>query len=103
MLGFVADRLMAPGVDQLCGDAAQERSGDRVNHRNGYRCRAWETRAGRVDVKIPKLRKGSYLPEFLEPRRVAENAITAVIQEAYVRGLSTRSLDNLVKAMGMTG
>ena len=103
MLGFVADRLMALDVDQLCGAGAHERSADRVYHRNGYRTRAWETRAGRVDVKIPKLRKGSYFPEFLEPRRAAEKAMTAVIQEAYVRGLSTRSVDDLVKAMGMTG
>lgn len=103
MLGFVADRLMALDVDQLCGAGAHERNAERVNHRNGYRSRAWETRAGRVDVKIPKLRKGSYFPEFLEPRRAAEKAMTAVIQEAYVQGLSTRSVDDLVKAMGMTG
>ena len=103
MLGFVADRLMALDVDQLCGAGAHERSDDRVNRRNGYRTRAWETRAGKVDVKIPKLRKGSYFPEFLEPRRAAEKAMTAVIQEAYVQGLSTRSVDDLVKAMGMTG
>jgi transposase-like protein len=103
MLGFVADRLMALDVDQLCGAGAHERSADRVNRRNGYRSRAWETRAGTVDVKIPKLRKGSYFPEFLEPRRAAEKAMTAVIQEAYVQGLSTRSVDDLVKAMGMTG
>lgn len=103
MLGFVADRLMALDVDQPCGAGVHERSGDRVNRRNGYRARAWETRAGRVDVKIPKLRKGSYFPEFLEPRRASEKAMTAVIQEAYVQGLSTRSVDDLVKAMGMTG
>ena len=103
MLGFVADRLMALDVDQLCGAGAHQRSADRANHRNGYRARAWNTRAGTVDVQIPKLRKGSYFPEFLEPRRVAEKAMTAVIQEAYVQGLSTRSVDDLVKAMGMTG
>ena len=103
MLGFVADRLMALDADQLCGAGKHERSAERSNHRNGYRPRAWETRAGRVDLKIPKLRKGSYFPEFLEPRRAAEKAIAAVIQEAYVQGLSTRSVDDLVKAMGMTG
>ena len=103
LLGFVADLLMALDVDQLCGAGVHERSADRVNHRNGYRTRAWETRAGRVDVKIPKLGKGTYFPEFLEPRRAAEKAMTAVIQEAYVQGLSTRSVDDLVKAMGMTG
>jgi len=87
MLGFVADRLMALDVDQLWGAGAHERSADRVNHRNRYRSRDWETRAGRVDVKIPKLRKGSYFPEFLEPRKAAEKAMTAVIQEAYVQEL----------------
>lgn len=103
MLGFVADRLMSLDADQLCGAGKHERSADRANHRNGYRPRAWETRAGRVDLKIPKLRKGSYFPEFLEPRRAAEKAMAAVIQEAYVQGLSTRSVDDLVKAMGMSG
>jgi putative transposase len=79
------------------------RSADRLNQRNGYRERAWETRAGRIDLAIPKLRKGSYFPSFLEPRRTAEKALTAVIQEAYVQGISTRSVDDLVKAMGMSG
>jgi transposase-like protein len=74
-----------------------------VNQRNGYRERAWETRAGTVELAIPKLRKGSYFPGFLEPRRAAEKALVAVIQEAYVQGVSTRSVDDLVKAMGMTG
>jgi len=103
MLGFVADRLMALDIDRLCGAETHERSTDRCNYRNGYRDRAWQTRAGAIDVHIPKLRKGSYFPEFLEPRRAAEKALTAVIQEAYVQGLSTRSVDDLVKAMGMTG
>jgi transposase-like protein len=103
MLGFVADRLMALDIDRLCGAGAHERSADRSNYRNGYRDRAWQTRAGAIDVHIPKLRKGTYFPEFLEPRRAAEKALTAVIQEAYVQGLSTRSVDVLVKAMGMTG
>lgn len=85
MLGFVADRLMALDVAQLCGAGAHERSTGRVNHRNGYRERRWETRAGPVDVQIPKLRKGTYFPEFLEPRRAAEKAMTAVIQEATFR------------------
>ena len=83
MLGFVADRLMALDVDQLCGAGAHERATGRVNRRNGYRERRWETRAGAVEVQIPKLRKGSYFPEFLEPRRASEKAMTAVIQEAY--------------------
>src|ERR1041384_656187 len=71
--------------------------------RNGYRARDGEPRAGTVELRIPKLRKGSYFPGFLEPRRMAEKALTAVIQEAYVQGVSTRSVDELVKAMGMTG
>jgi len=77
MLGFVADRLMALDVDHLCGAGAHEPSPQRVNHRNGYRPRRWETRAGAVDVQIPKLRKGTYFPEFVEPRRASEKAMTA--------------------------
>ena len=103
MLGFVADRLMALEAEGLCGAAPRERSADRTNQRNGYRDRRWETRAGTVDLRIPKLRKGSYFPAFLEPRKTAEKALVAVVQEAYVQGVSTRSVDELVKAMGMTG
>ena len=103
MIGFTAERLMALEVEGLTGAAACERSPDRINHRNGYRDRVWETRAGTVELKIPKLRKGSYFPGFLEPRRTAEKALTAVIQEAYFQGVSTRSVDDLVRAMGMTG
>jgi transposase-like protein len=103
MIGFTAERLMALEVENLTGAAPGERSPDRVNQRNGYRDRVWETRAGTVELHIPKLRKGSYFPTFLEPRRMAEKALTAVIQEAYVQGISTRSVDDLVKAMGMSG
>ncbi len=103
MIGFTAQRLMALEVENLTGAAPGERNPDRINQRNGYRDRVWETRAGTVELHIPKLRKGSYFPGFLEPRRMAEKALTAVIQEAYVQGISTRSVDDLVKAMGMSG
>ena len=103
MIGFTAERLMALEVEGLTGAAYGERTPDRLTHRNGYRERSWETRAGTVALKIPKLRKGSYFPGFLEPRRMAEKALTAVIQEAYIQGVSTRSVDDLVQAMGMSG
>jgi transposase-like protein len=103
MIGFVAERLMALEVEDLCGAGHGERTPARTNQRNGFRDRPWETRAGTVELKIPKLRKGAYFPGFLEPRRTAEKALAAVIQEAYVQGISTRSVDELVKAMGMTG
>src|ERR1700693_1606069 len=103
MIGFAAQRLMELESEALCGAEHGERSANRRNQRNGYRERDWETRAGSVELRIPKLRRGSYFPGFLEPRRTAEKALTAVIQEAYVQGISTRSVDELVKAMGMEG
>jgi putative transposase len=103
MIGFAAERLMALETEAICNAAPGERSTDRRNQRNGYRDRDWETRAGTVELRIPKLRRGSYFPAFLEPRRLAEKALTAVIQEAYIQGISTRSVDDLVKAMGMEG
>jgi putative transposase len=103
MIQYVAQRLMELDTEGLCAAAYGERSPERANSRNGYRERLWQTRAGAVDLKIPKLRKGSYFPGFLEPRRAGEKALAAVIQEAYIQGVSTRSVDELVKAMGMTG
>jgi transposase-like protein len=103
MIGFTAQRLMELEVETLTGAAHSRRSADRFTHRNGYRSREWDTRAGTVELRIPKIRKGSYFPGFLEPRRIGEKALTAVIQEAYIQGVSTRSVDDLVQAMGMTG
>ena len=103
MLAFAAERLMELEVETRTGAPCGVRSSDRQNKRNGYRERPWETRAGRIDLSIPKLRKGSYFPSFLEPRRTAEKALAAVIQEAYVHGVSTRAVDDLVRAMGGTG
>jgi putative transposase len=103
MIGFAAQRLMELEVEGLTGATYGEKSQDRLVQRNGYRDRIWETRAGGVELRIPKLRKGSYFPGFLEPRRTAEKALTAVVQEAYVQGVSTRSVDDLVQAMGLSG
>src|ERR1700755_3139133 len=103
MLSFAADRLMEAEVEARTGAAHGARDPGRQVQRNGYRERAWDTRAGHIELEIPRLRKGSYFPSFLEPRRTAEKALTAVIQEAYVQGISTRSVDNLVKAMGAAG
>ncbi|PYE29753.1 mutator family transposase [Rhizobium sp. PP-WC-1G-195] len=103
MIGFAAEKLMALEVGTKTGAGYGEKNGFRLAQRNGYRDRDWETRAGTVELRIPKLRTGSYFPSFLEPRRMAEKALTAVIQEAYIQGVSTRSVDDLVKAMGMSG
>ena len=102
VIGFAAQRLMELEAEGLCG-AAHGEGPERVNQRNSYRERDWQTRVGTVELRIPKLRKGAYFPAFLEPRRTAEKALTAVIQEAYVQGISTRSVDDLVRAMGMEG
>lgn len=103
MLAFAAERLMEMEVETRTGAPLGVRSASRSAQRNGYRARNWDTRAGTVELAIPKLRRGSYFPTFLEPRKTAEKALLAVIQEAYVQGISTRSVDDLVRAMGAGG
>jgi len=99
----VLQRLMEFGVEGLVGAGRYERSDGRATHRNGYRERDLETRLGTLELKIPKLRRGSYFPGFLEPRKMAERALVAVVQEAWIQGVSTRKVDDLVQAMGMSG
>jgi putative transposase len=103
MVQFTAQCLMELGVEGRCGARYDEKSSERLNSRNRDRERTWNTRPGSVELKIPKLRQRSYFPEFLEPRRTAEKALTAVIQEAYVQGISTRSVDDLIKSLGTSG
>lgn len=99
----VLQRLMDYDVENLVGAARYERSEARTTQRNGFRGRDFETRLGTLELKIPKLRKGSYFPAFLEPRKTAERALAAVVQEAWIQGISTRKVDDLVQAMGMSG
>jgi putative transposase len=104
MVRSFAETLMSADADAVCGAPYGERSDERVNRRNGYRDRDFDTRVGTVELRIPKLRQGSYYPEWLfERRRRAERALVAVICECYVRGVSTRRVDGLVKALGMEG
>jgi transposase-like protein len=95
--------LMETDVDGMIGAGRHERSSDRVTYRNGYRDRTLDTRLGSLQLRIPKLRQGSYFPPFLEPRKTSEKALVAVIQEAWVSGVSTRRVDDLVQAMGLSG
>src|SRR5437868_9141529 len=95
--------LMEADVEGLIGAGGHERSADRFNYRNGYRERSLDTRLGSLELRIPKLRHGSYFPPFLEPRKTSEKALVAVIQEAWVSGVSTRRVDDLVQAMGLAG
>lgn len=93
-------QIMEAEVGAIVGAAPFERSEERTTQRNGHRERPWDTRLGRILLRIPKLRQGAYFPSFLEPRRRAERALVAVVQEAYVSGVSTRAVDDLVKALG---
>ena len=100
---LMSQLLMELEVEEMTGAGRYERTPERVNQRNGYRHRRWETRVGEIPLRIPKLRKGSYFPSLLEPRRRAEKALFAVVQEAYVKGVSTRKVDELLQALGLTG
>src|SRR5688500_7112024 len=98
----VAAELMELEVSELIGaERGERRPDDRATHRNGYRPRRWDTRAGEIELQIPKLRQGSYFPSFLEPRRRSEQALLAVVQQAYVCGVSTRRVDQLVESLGL--
>ena len=99
----LSQALMEMEVEEHIGAARHERTEGRSGQRNGYRERTWDTRAGAIELKVPRVRDSSYFPSLLEPRRRAERALSAVVQEAYVHGVSTRKVDELVKALGMTG
>jgi transposase-like protein len=99
----VLQLLMETDVEGLIGAGRHERSPDRLNWRNGYRDRTLDTRLGQLQLRVPKLRQGSYFPPFLEPRKTSEKALVAVIQEAWIGGVSTRRVDELVQAMGLAG
>ena len=102
-LRVLVDGIMDAEVSAQIGAEYGERTPDRVTHRNGYRAQAWDTRVGTMDLHIPKIREGSYFPTLLEPRRRSERALLAVIQQAYVEGVSTRRVDDLIKALGCDG
>jgi len=99
----LSQALMESEVAGLIGAERHERTGERSGYRNGYRTRTWDTRVGTIALEIPKLRAGSYFPSLLQPRRRAEHALLAVVQEAYVQGVSTRKVDDLLKALGLDG
>ena len=101
-LKLVARELMEVEVSELIGaELGERRPDDRATHRNGYRSRRWDTRAGEIELQIPKLREGSYFPSFLRPRKRSEQAPVAVVQQAYVCGVSTRRVDQLVESLGL--
>jgi len=100
-LVWVVQQLMEAEVSELIGAERGERNPERLTHRNGYRQRSWQTRAGEIELAIPKIRRGSYFPSFLEPRKRSEQALVAVVQEAYVAGVSTRKVDQVVESLGI--
>ena len=97
----VAQELMEAEISELIGAQRGERTEDRVTHRNRYRPRRWDTRAGEIELQIPKMRQGSYFPSFLQPRKRSEQALVSVVQQAYVCGVSTRRVDQLVESLGL--
>src|ERR671916_1535458 len=97
----VAQELMEAEISELIGAQHGERTEDRATHRNGYRSRRWDTRAGEIELQIPKMRQGSYFPSFLQPRKRSEQALVSVVQQAYVCGVSTRRVDQLVESLGL--
>src|SRR4028119_536960 len=97
----VTQELMEAEISELIGAERGERSEDRATHRNGYRPRRWDTRAGEIELQIPKIRQGSYFPSFLQPRKRSEQALVSVVQQAYVCGVSTRRVDQLVESLGL--
>jgi putative transposase len=99
----LSQALMEMEVEEHLGARRHERSSGRSGYRNGYREREWDTRVGTVELRVPRVRDGGFFPSLLEPRRRAERALSAVVQEAYVHGISTRKVDELVKALGVTG
>ena len=102
MVKTVAREIMEAEVSELIGaELGERRPDDRATHRNGYRPRRWDTRAGEIELQIPKLRQGSYFPSFLQPRKRSEQALVSVVQQAYVCGVSTRRVDRLVESLGL--
>ena len=99
----LAQELMELEVGQQLGAERHERTSERNGYRNGYRERPWDTRVGTIELQVPRVRDGSFFPSLLEPRRRAERALVSVVQEAYVQGISTRRVDDLVQALGMQG
>ena len=101
-LTWMCEQLMEAEVSELIGAERGERApGERLAHRNGYRPRRWDTRAGELELAIPKIRRGSYFPSFLEPRKRSEQALVSVVGEAYVAGVSTRRVDQVVESLGL--